>query len=155
MCDRSAHKEYKTDTTLVLVSLKSLRGATLQGRRDEAKNELASPPVVSQPPRNRARRGRERQDCLAPTSTLATISVPRWSKREAKIQPCHKCCTPPYTAATPSFPSSLTNPLLALVVGRGSTGFRPPQTISSRSHAWSLTVPLQIPLSSLSFELSL
>ena len=105
---------------------------------------------MSQPPRNSAWGGRERQDYLAPTSTLATTPVPRWSKREAKMQPCHKGCTEPYMAATASFPSLLTNPLLAPVVGRGSAGFWPPQMISSRSHAKSLTVPFKVlPLLSL------
>ena len=60
------------------------------GRRDKLENELASPPVESQPPGNGARGGREQQDCLAPTSTLATALVPRWSKREAKVHPCHQ-----------------------------------------------------------------
>ena len=58
---------------------------------------------------------RERQDFLAPTSTLATTPAPRWSKREAKVQPCHKGCTTPYTAATPSLPLALARSLLAPV----------------------------------------
>ena len=92
---------------------------------------------------------REWQDYLAPTRILATSPVPRWSKREAKMQPCHKGCTDPYMAATPSFPSPLISPLLALVVGRGNAGFWPPQMISSRSHTSSLMVPFNFSLLSL------
>ena len=61
----------------------------------------------------RTQGGGEQQDCLAPTNTLATTLVPRWSKKEAKVQPCHKGSTAPYAVATASFPPPLTRSLLA------------------------------------------
>ena len=105
------------------ITKKTLREKHHRGRRDKAKNELAGPPVVSQPLGNRTRGRTEWRDCLAPTSILATTLVPRWSKREAKVQPCHKGSTTPYTAARPSFPSPLVRSLLAPVVEEASLAF--------------------------------
>jgi hypothetical protein len=95
------------------ITEKPLGNNTAGEARRSKKNELASPLAVSQPQGSEHGGGGERQDWLAPANMLATTPVPRWSKRQAKVQPCHKGSTAPYTAAAPSFPSPLARSLLA------------------------------------------
>jgi hypothetical protein len=138
-CSRSALKEYKTDTTPVVVSLKGLREAHCRGRRGEAKKQLTSPPVALQLPRDSARR----KKVAEPPSSNKCLGNHLGAKKENKggqsvamSQRLHG----PYKAAMPSCSSLLANLLLAPVVGRSDIGFRPPQATPSGSHAWTPTV---------------
>jgi hypothetical protein len=75
---------------------KKSSGSEVKGEGEmKQKNELASPPAESQPPGNGALGGRGWQYYLAPTTTLATTLVPRWSKRKAKCSHVTKATLPP------------------------------------------------------------